>query len=494
LHNADRCAGTGVGYTNFSKRILNRCEKIIGLIKTQVKRKSNNVHRANESHHHGLFIYEHCSQMPSKTAKTESRSFPRKLHALLEEAEEKGFQDLICWQSGGKSFKVLNSRHFAKTIMPKYFKQTKFKSFQRQLNIYGFQRIHHGPNKGGYAHDCLIQGIPELCLLFIRQGARDSKAVSAKKLVRESGFGSVPSLPSTRSIQNVSFLLRTARSSSFSSVLLVLGDARDCTATPCLLTASSSILICILQTSLCTSFALNKVKQIPDKQNEVFKWDGPDFKLLPKSLESFDLNGPGCTSSNGNKMNGASELNEFCDLFRPSAFDEKPLVCSSMDFDKNADVVTNCCHIQDVIQDVVVEEASFPIEPSAHDELFSLLNEDDECSEDLQQKSESVFPAKLHRMLENTEKDGLEPIVSWVQRGTAFKVHDTEEFVRRIMPLYFDQTKYESFRRQLNLYEFSRVSQGASRGAYYHQMFVQSDPLLCQNINRPKSRIQQSQP
>jgi hypothetical protein len=152
------------------------------------------------------------AMMPSKNTKTESRSFPRKLHALLEEAEEKGFHDLICWQSGGKSFKVLNSGNFAKTIMPKYFKQTKFKSFQRQLNIYGFQRIHHGPNKGGYAHACLIQGIPELCLLFIRQqGASESKAVSAKKSVRRSGsvFGSVPSL-TTRSIRNVSFLLRTA--------------------------------------------------------------------------------------------------------------------------------------------------------------------------------------------------------------------------------------------------------------------------------------------
>jgi hypothetical protein len=322
--------------------------------------------------------------MPTKNKKTESRSFPRKLHALLEEAEEKGFQDLICWQSGGKSFKVLNSGNFAKTIMPEYFKQTKYKSFQRQLNLYGFQRIHHGPNKGGYAHACLIQGIPELCLLFIRQqGAPESKAVSAKKTV------------------------------------------------------------------------------------------------LPTTLDPFNLNVPDYTSSIGFKMNGESELNELCDLFRPSDFDEKPLVCPSMDFGKEADVVTSCCPIQYATAESIL------MEPSA-DELFSLLNEDDECSEDLQ-KSESIFPAKLHRMLENAERDGLEHIVSWVQRGTAFKVHDIDEFVRRILPLYFDQTKYESFRRQLNLYEFSRVSRGASRGVYYHQMFVQSDPSQCQNIDRPKS-------
>jgi hypothetical protein len=239
----------------------------------------------------------------------------------------------------------------------------------------------------------------------------------------------------------------------------------------------------VLQTSSCTSFALDKVKQRIDKQicgkqNEVFEWDEPDFKLLPRSLDQFTLDGPGYTSSDGFKMNGASAaLNDFCDLFRPSDFNEKTLVCSSMDFGKEDNVVTSCCPIQDA--------ESILMEPSA-DELFSLLHEDDGCSQDLQQ-SESFFPAKLRRMLENAEKDGLEHIVSWVQRGTAFKVHDTDEFVRRILPLYFNQTQYESFRRQLNLYKFSRVSQGASRGVYYHQMFVQSDASLCQNINRPKN-------
>jgi hypothetical protein len=134
--------------------------------------------------------------MSSKnTKKTEFRPFPRKLHALLEEAEEKGFQNLICWQSGGKSFKVLESGRFTKTIMPKYFKQTKFISFQRQLNIYGFQKIHHGPNKGGYLHACLVQGIPDMCLLIKRQGSPESKALTAKKFLR----------PSLTHMRNVSF-------------------------------------------------------------------------------------------------------------------------------------------------------------------------------------------------------------------------------------------------------------------------------------------------
>jgi hypothetical protein len=63
-------------------------------------------------------------------------------------------------------------------------------------------------------------------------------------------------------------------------------------------------------------------------------------------------------------------------------------------------------------------------------------------------------------------------------------VHKSDEFVEKVMPDYFDQTKYESFRRQLNLYGFTRVSRGKFRGLYSHPFFVQMDRSLCQNINR----------
>lgn len=107
-------------------------------------------------------------------------------------------------------------------------------------------------------------------------------------------------------------------------------------------------------------------------------------------------------------------------------------------------------------------------------------------NEDLN-RSESVFPTKLHRMLQDAKREGFEHIVSWIHGGTAFKVHDVTEFMTKIMPIYFDQSKFESFRRQLNLYGFTRVTRGASRGMYYHQDFVQNDVSLCQNINRPKT-------
>jgi hypothetical protein len=252
-----------------------------------------------------------------------------------------------------------------------------------------------------------------------------------------------------------------------------------------------------LQTSLGT-FAVNSVEPqiLPStstKQSDVFNWDEPDFNLFPKSLEPFNPNSSNYNAlcrntSNGYKMNGTSSgLDIFRDLFRSSDFDEKPRVCSPMDFDKKkADNATSYCPGQ--TQDLAAEARAnntLIIEPSV-DELFSLIADADDCSDDLQQ-SESGFPAKLHRMLADIEKDSLDHIVSWVRDGAAFKVHDADKFVQQIMPLYFDQTKYESFRRQLNLYGFSRVSRGASRGFYYHQLFLKIDSSLCVNINRPKS-------
>jgi len=59
-------------------------------------------------------------------------SFPAKLHALLEDADKQGFQNIICWQPGGKSFAVHKPEIYANHIMQAYFAQTKFKSFQRQ--------------------------------------------------------------------------------------------------------------------------------------------------------------------------------------------------------------------------------------------------------------------------------------------------------------------------------------------------------------------------
>jgi hypothetical protein len=97
--------------------------------------------------------------------------FPWKLHEMLDDAEKgEGFQSIISWLPDHKNgFRVHNSAAFVDLVMPKYFKQTQYKSFQRQLNIWGFCRIPSGRDKGGYVHPCFVRGKPSLCRQMVRR-------------------------------------------------------------------------------------------------------------------------------------------------------------------------------------------------------------------------------------------------------------------------------------------------------------------------------------
>ena len=68
------------------------------------------------------------------------------------------------------------------------------------------------------------------------------------------------------------------------------------------------------------------------------------------------------------------------------------------------------------------------------------------------------FPIKLHKMLEGNGANGMEHIASWQPHGRCFVVHNQQDFVDLVMPQYFQQSKYPSFQRQLNLYGFKRIT------------------------------------
>jgi hypothetical protein len=76
---------------------------------------------------------------------------------MLDEMAAVGAEGAVSWQPNGMAFRVHQPEVFTRTVMPRYFKQTQYKSFQRQLHIYGFRRIGKGIGKGGYFHSMFIR-------------------------------------------------------------------------------------------------------------------------------------------------------------------------------------------------------------------------------------------------------------------------------------------------------------------------------------------------
>ncbi|KAL3911201.1 MAG: hypothetical protein SGILL_007374 [Bacillariaceae sp.] len=93
--------------------------------------------------------------------------FPLKLHALLEETEKRGFTSIISWE-GPNAFQVHKKKLFAEMVMPSYFDSTNYKTFQRNLNLWGFRTCSKGPMKGQCSHALFVRGKPDLCRSMVR--------------------------------------------------------------------------------------------------------------------------------------------------------------------------------------------------------------------------------------------------------------------------------------------------------------------------------------
>jgi hypothetical protein len=108
--------------------------------------------------------------------------FPQRLYSMLQDVEKQGKSHIASFSPHGRSFAIHDMKAFATEILPKYFaKQSKLVSFLRQLNLYGFARIHSGPDLGGYYHELFLKGRPELFTYMRRTGASKGKEDRRKR-------------------------------------------------------------------------------------------------------------------------------------------------------------------------------------------------------------------------------------------------------------------------------------------------------------------------
>ena len=139
-------------------------------LKQAGKKKSKKASAASHlPHHDGLVVqhhyHDHAADLTIDPSLVKHKAkggvltpFPVKLHDMLDRIEADGLGHVVSWQPHGRSFVVHKPKEFVRHVMPHYFKQTKMASFQRQLNLYGFNRLTSGLDKGGYYHEMFLRG------------------------------------------------------------------------------------------------------------------------------------------------------------------------------------------------------------------------------------------------------------------------------------------------------------------------------------------------
>ena len=124
--------------------------------------------------------------------KRHSKSTPEFLHQLFLLLDEPANADIITWfvpshnEHDGGGLRGIgkivchNPKELQKSILGKYYRHSKYASFQRQLNYFGFKKRMHGGKKSklspcSYIHELLTEDVKSLFTLKRRQHTKKSQ-------------------------------------------------------------------------------------------------------------------------------------------------------------------------------------------------------------------------------------------------------------------------------------------------------------------------------
>ena len=113
-----------------------------------------------------------------------------------------------------------------------------------------------------------------------------------------------------------------------------------------------------------------------------------------------------------------------------------------------------------LVQDTAGTEDSKPIELN----VSTSSSDDNSGPEEMfDEDCQHIFPQRLMNILSNEKNHDA---ICWLPHGKAFIIRNRKIFAEKIMPRFFARkSKYSSFTRKLNRWNFVRVSSGPEIGA-----------------------------
>jgi len=105
----------------------------------------------------------------SDSSEAVEKNFSLKLHGILEKEEYKNY---VTWMAHGRGFRILVPRIFEEVICPIYFNHSRYSTFMRQLNNYGFKLLTKGRDRNVHYHESFLRGLPHVVKYMPRPNNR----------------------------------------------------------------------------------------------------------------------------------------------------------------------------------------------------------------------------------------------------------------------------------------------------------------------------------
>lgn len=115
-----------------------------------------------------------------------------------------------------------------------------------------------------------------------------------------------------------------------------------------------------------------------------------------------------------------------------------------------------------------------PVEEAMPDELPDLMS-----------IAKTSFVKKLYDLVMNEPDE----IVAFQADGSAFEVKDPKKLEAIVLPKYFRHSRFQSLVRQLNFYNFKKISKERHMWIYHHELFHRDKPALLEGLKRKTSQM-----